>query len=251
MRVLRLGDSGQDVKRWQTFLCGHNPSSVIIANGKFDEYTKQETQTFQTARGLTADGEVGPKTLGTAMTLGFNPLKDESVDEGSPNWPPPPDFSPLVGNAAREAAIGKFAYKRRNDAGEIDILGNWESENIVKVTLPWNNKVTRFNKKAVKQLVDLWNAWAAAGLLDRVLTFDGGFVPRFVRGSTTNLSNHSWGTAFDINAEWNGLGKEPARKGKKGSVRELVQLANQYGFFWGGHFKKRPDGMHFEIAKLF
>jgi hypothetical protein len=37
-------------------------------------------------------------------------------------------------------------------------------------------------------------------------------------------------------------------------VRELVPLANKWGFWWGGHWgyngKGRYDGMHFEVAKL-
>jgi hypothetical protein len=37
--------------------------------------------------------------------------------------------------------------------------------------------------------------------------------------------------------------------GQKGCVRELVPIANEFGFYWGGHFS-RMDGMHFEIAKL-
>jgi hypothetical protein len=32
-------------------------------------------------------------------------------------------------------------------------------------------------------------------------------------------------------------------------VRELVEIANEWGFYWGGHFT-RKDGMHFEIAKI-
>jgi hypothetical protein len=70
-----------------------------------------------------------------------------------------------------------------------------------------------------------------------------------VRGSKTVLSNHAFGTAFDINVNWNRLGTIPALVGQKGSVRELVQIANNNGFYWGGHFT-RKDGMHFEIAKI-
>lgn len=36
--------------------------------------------------------------------------------------------------------------------------------------------------------------------------------------------------------------------GKQGCVRELVEIATEQGFYWGGHFKSRPDGMHFEVA---
>jgi hypothetical protein len=85
--------------------------------------------------------------------------------------------------------------------------------------------------------------------LHLILTFDGSYVARFVRGSTSVLSNHSFGTAFDINVTWNRLGVVPALVGQKGSVRELVGIANDNGFYWGGHFT-RLDGMHFEIAKL-
>jgi len=95
----------------------------------------------------------------------------------------------------------------------------------------------------------LWSDWENAGLLAHVLTWAGSFVPRFSRGSTSVLSNHSFGSAFDINVAWNQLGVEPALVGQKGSVRELVPIAHQNGFYWGGHFS-RGDGMHFEVAKI-
>jgi hypothetical protein len=63
------------------------------------------------------------------------------------------------------------------------------------------------------------------------------------------LSNHAFGSAFDINAGQNGLGRIPAAVGAYGSVRELVPIAHRFGFYWGGHFS-RADGMHFEVAKL-
>ena len=58
------------------------------------------------------------------------------------------------------------------------------------------------------------------------------------------------GTAFDINVAWNGLGVQPALLGQKGSVRELVEIAFEHGFIWGGWFTNRPDGMHFEAYKV-
>jgi intein/homing endonuclease len=61
--------------------------------------------------------------------------------------------------------------------------------------------------------------------------------------------SNSWGTAFDINVAQNGLNKVPALIGEKGCIRELVPIANECGFYWGGHFT-RKDGMHFEIAKI-
>ena len=63
------------------------------------------------------------------------------------------------------------------------------------------------------------------------------------------LSNHAWGTAFDINAALNPRGTVPVFRGQPGSVRELVPRANDLGFYWGGHFSRR-DGMHFEVARV-
>jgi hypothetical protein len=33
-------------------------------------------------------------------------------------------------------------------------------------------------------------------------------------------------------------------------VRELVPIANELGWYWGGHYRKRLDGMHFELVKV-
>jgi len=34
-------------------------------------------------------------------------------------------------------------------------------------------------------------------------------------------------------------GHRPALVGEKGSVRELVPITHQWGFWWGGHFISR------------
>lgn len=260
MRVLKLESKGPDVKRWQTFLIGQDLQPGA-ADGVFGKKTEQATSAFQAREGLTpVDGIVGNKTLGKAMTLGFVVVSDPDPSSAGPNFPPKPNFEPLTGLAARQALFGKFEFKSEpepDNPENIRILGDWEDRNIVRVAVPQlvgikgaNAAGTmRFHSKAQGQLLALWKAWDDAGLLDRVLTFDGAFVARFIRGSRTVLSNHCFGTAFDINCDLNRLGAEPALMGEKGCVRELVALANQNGFYWGGHFTRR-DGMHFEIAKL-
>lgn len=45
-------------------------------------------------------------------------------------------------------------------------------------------------------------------------------------------------------------GSRAALVGKRGSVRELVKIAATHGFYSGGFFRSRPDGMHFEAAKV-
>jgi len=179
------------------------------------------------------------------------------------DWPPKPAFAPLVSNDARVAIFGRFGYDAAPVAGNperVVIRGSWQTHNIVWVPIPQMAKRKLgeagaiggmlFHRLGVQQLLGMWAAWEEAGLLDRVLEFDGSFVPRFVRGSTETLSNHAFGTAFDINYAQNQLGHIPALAGSLGSVRELVPIANQFGFYWGGHYGGRPDGMHFELAKI-
>lgn len=80
-----------------------------------------------------------------------------------------------------------------------------------------------------------------AGALD-----DWGYCFRMVRGTTDKLSNHSSGTAIDLNATKHPLGKagtfDPAK------VPMLQALAKKYGLTWGGDYRGRKDEMHFEIA---
>jgi D-alanyl-D-alanine carboxypeptidase-like protein/putative peptidoglycan binding protein len=260
MRVLKEGIKGPDVKRWQNFLLGQG-FDPGLCDGQFNERTRDATIAFQSRFGLTADGIVGNATWGQAMVLGLPVLEDlPTGDQTGPDFPPKPDFPPLTSTAERQALFGRFKFEADPIPGNrenIRILGDWEAQNIVRVQIPQlagisgapSSGAVRFHRLAVAQLVSLWKAWEDAGLLSRVKTWGGSFVPRFIRGSDTVLSNHAFGTAFDINVAFNPLGAQPALVGRPGSVRELAPIANQHGFYWGGHFT-RLDGMHFEVAKL-
>ena len=76
---------------------------------------------------------------------------------------------------------------------------------------------------------------------------DWGYCYRMVRGSTDKLSNHSSGTALDLNATQHPLGKAGTFPPEK--VPMIKALAKKYGLTWGGSDNwKRKDEMHFEIA---
>lgn len=245
MRILESGLSGPDVLQWQAFLRAQN-FSAVAASGAFDEPTRSATIAFQQQQSLAPDGVVGLQTLSAALRLGLGV--------------PLPDFPALSSNAIRQKVFGTFAYESKPIPGNpenIVITGSWQRENIAAVVIPQLIGVTGapkdgriwFHKKAAAQLVALWSDWEKAGLLDRVESWGGAFVPRFVRGSRSVLSNHSFGSAFDINMAQNPLNGEPAALGQHGCVQELVPLAHRNGFYWGGHFSRR-DGMHFEVAVL-
>jgi len=260
MRALYLGVKSPEVKLWQLFLRGLSEESEIIVTGEFDDYTQQATIEFQASCGLTADGVVGPKTISEALKLGFAIVKDDSTITSGPNWPQRPTV-PSLTSAERAKLFGKFSFTpsplKFNPEG-IKITDDWAEKNITRVEvqalkdIPGSNKsgVVLVHRLISRQFNKLFDDWNNAGLSEKILTWGGMWVPRFIRGSRTTLSNHSWGTAFDINVQWNGLGVQPALKGEKGSVRDLVEIAYNNGFYWGGWFKSRPDGMHFEAFKI-
>jgi D-alanyl-D-alanine carboxypeptidase-like protein len=78
--------------------------------------------------------------------------------------------------------------------------------------------------------------------LKRDPTQTWGFAWRPIRGSLTVPTNHSSGTAIDINSAYNWLGRADG-----GDVPQwLVDRFNRYGFRWGGDYVSRPDPMHWE-----
>lgn len=168
----------------------------------------------------------------------------------------------------RTSTFGSFEFERVGDKEAISFCDDWQTKNIVKVQTPQLSHVGfpsfQFHKDAADRLVKLLQSWERAKLLHLILTCAGAFVPRYMGGKApkagepedaTKLSNHAWGTAFDINAAWNGLNRIPAILPAVGCVRELANIAEASGFYWGGHYKPdkkgntRQDGMHFEIGQ--
>src|SRR5262245_6662247 len=260
LRALRLGSQSDLVHAWQSFLLGQgfDPGGL---DGAFGDKTVAATKAFQREHGLSDDGVAGRETIMRAMQLGFELIEEPALDMSGSNFPPRPDFPPLLSTAARQSVFGRFdfvAEPKPDNRENIRILGTWERDNIISVPIPQLRAALgarapmgmRFHRLAAEQLKGLWADWERANLLNRVISYDGAFVPRFIRGSTSTLSNHAFGSAFDIDADENPLGARPRLVGQRGSTRELVPLANKWGFYWGGHFGSRPDGMHIEVAFL-
>jgi hypothetical protein len=74
---------------------------------------------------------------------------------------------------------------------------------------------------------------------------DWGYCFRMVRGSTDKLSNHSSGTAIDLNAPKHALGKVGTFPPEK--VPMIRALSAKYGLKWGGDYVNRKDEMHWEV----
>jgi len=255
LESIKLGSSGESVEAWQYFLLGLNVFQGAV-DGNFGPITVTATKAFQRkAAVLPVDGWVGTATYAAAFKLGFDPLEYGVVTEGdirNPAWPERPEGVAPLGINDKHRLFGRIQYKA-GAAGSVVITNGWETH-IQKVSIPTLAGVKGtagatsfpFHRRGVRQLAGLFSAWDLHGFTPLILSYAGSWAPRFIRGSTTYLSSHAWGTAFDINAAWNGMGSRPALAGDKGSVRELVELAVDHGFYWGGWFK-RKDGMHFEL----
>jgi hypothetical protein len=223
--------------------------------------------------GLNQTGKVDEPTFNALASKGLL-LLGASVFGSSTSlaWPPAPSAPSQPTAAMTSSIFGKFKFRHVPTASNperIEILEEWVEHNIMEVHIPQLDKclfaasrnhvrrergIIRCHRLAAPAFMKVFERWEEAGLMDRVLTCAGAFNARLKRGATSataaNLSNHSWGTAIDLNAWENPLGNVPMGLGARGCLRELVEIANGLGFYWGGHFSGRPDGMHFELAEL-
>ena len=99
------------------------------------------------------------------------------------------------------------------------------------------------NKDLVLPLTKAFKNLIATGNVKELKTWDGCFNIRKMRG-LTSMSLHSWGIAIDVNAAWNGLNKTPVLSAG------FVKCFTDAGFDWGGNFKSRVDGMHFQLKSI-
>jgi hypothetical protein len=80
----------------------------------------------------------------------------------------------------------------------------------------------------------------------RALGSGGMLCCRLVRGSQTQPSNHSWGTAIDLTV----CGKLDTRGDGKvfRGLLEAYPFFHRHGWYWGAGFRVE-DAMHFELAE--
>jgi hypothetical protein len=96
------------------------------------------------------------------------------------------------------------------------------------------------HEDAAGPLEAVLDALDARGELGLIRAFDGVYNPRLVRGSSSNLSSHAYGTSIDLNAAENPLGSAPTLAQKR-----LAEVFESHGWYWGDRFARR-DPMHFE-----
>jgi len=244
--IIKRGSTGDLVAMWQEFLLGEGYYQGQL-HATFDAATERATKSLEHTLKYEEDGIVDSQLWGHAFKRGYALLTTPY------EMPQIPDFHALnveQKNNLFGRIVAKPAPTLSNPEG-LTIVNNWQAENLTTLVIPQlaaNGGKVSVNKKMAAPMTALFAAWEDHGLISYIRSWGGCWCPRYVRRAPGVLSSHAWGTAFDINAKWNGLGRVPAPEGKIGSVIRLVEDANRFGFWWGGHWT-RPDGMHFELAK--
>lgn len=199
MKAITKGDKGKEVKKWQFFLYGQGFTDVR-ADGDFGDITLKASVQFQTQNGLTANGIVDNSTYLKAMQFGFQLIDDhrENTDENASGWPSPPNFRPLS-QSQLQSMFGRIEFEIKPDNSSIHITNGWEVSNLVIIEIPqikglppYHTNKMRVHKKVANQFRNLFDEWENAGLLSLILSYDGSYTPRLIRGSSTNLSNHAF-----------------------------------------------------------
>ena len=136
----------------------------------------------------------------------------------------------LSSSSEVKAMFGDFSYTNTGN-GSIKIDPNWTRDNLISVDVPQLEDVSgapariTLHRSISVQFQEALKKTEQAGVLSRILSFDGSWVARHMNWSNSRpLSRHSWGIAVDFNARWNGYGVKPPAAGSTGSVKELVDI---------------------------
>ena len=152
-------------------------------------------------------------------------------------------------------SFGQFYYRDLSGA-RIEVDPQWIAENIITINLPGLNKKVQVNKAAADNFVQAFNYikngtatinGKVVPLLSLIKTMDGTFVTRHVNwDSSRGLSNHSWGTAIDINANNHFGYVDPSQEPNDPNVILWEKAFKPAGFSWGNSY---GDSMHYEPLK--
>jgi len=147
-----------------------------------------------------------------------------------------------ITNAERDRIFGPLTYvaaPRTGDPEAIRITNDFPRK-VIRRVMPIIGAVD-IHEKVAEPLYRALKAIERDGHASKVESFEGSYVPRFVRGSTTNLSSHSYATSVDINARTN-----PRGGSATANQRIIAPYFEREGFFWGNNFTSIPDPHHFE-----
>ena len=154
----------------------------------------------------------------------------------------PGTYQQAIPVGAFSDAVGVFRYTPIG-GGRIAPDPAWVKAHIVTEVVPILGSVT-CNRYLMPQLKAALAEIVTSKLADKIHPgeYAGCYYPRFIAGST-QLSNHSFGLALDLNVPGN-------QRGTVGQMdRVVVAIFKKWGFAWGGDWAY-TDPMHFELARI-
>jgi D-alanyl-D-alanine carboxypeptidase-like protein/putative peptidoglycan binding protein len=197
---------------------------------------------WQARHGLDVDGILGPDTW---SAIRADLVAPDVLTPILPDAPPVPD--------GEEAILQTFGDPRPllDADGNIskENLADWERQILARGQLPFPVPLSGGGVKerfyAHRLLVGVFEATfrevSRLGLQGEIHTWGGIYNFRPIRGRR-RLSLHAFGAAIDLNPETNAL-HTPGDMSPR-----VVEVFAHFGFLWGGHFRSRPDPMHFQYA---
>lgn len=135
----------------------------------------------------------------------------------------------------------------------VHISEAWQQARLVQIEVMPGRHVT-VHRGAAPVFNEWFRRLRMYGLMQYIITVDGGFNGRFKRGldvpvSEAGLSRHARGIAIDFNAELNPRGQPALPIGVRGTLLPLVSAAYDLDIVWGGAWSGAScDPMHFEIG---
>ena len=136
------------------------------------------------------------------------------------------------------------SFEKRN-------LTVWKYPEDIREAIPVIGTALYCNKDLVEPLEKTFRELIKRGLHTEITENDQCFCIRFIRGSKTEMSTHSWAMAIDLNPSQNPLGhsrEECIEKGLTPFTEKFLQVWRDMGWKVGADFSRR-DLMHFEWTK--
>lgn len=242
---LSWGSQGGEVVQLQStlnskgFWCG-------AADGIFGPNTYQAVINFQKSAVLPADGIVGPNTR---AALGGTLASTPQVSRGGQS-----DFLKYPKLSKANGRFGQFRYRELWN-GQIEVDPVWTANNIITIRLPGLNRNVQVHRLAAEQFTKAFNYikngtavvnGRQVSLLGLVWTMDGTYVTRHVNWNPAKgLSNHSWGTAIDLNAS-NHFRYVNSWERSDPNMILWEKAFKPAGFNWGNSY---ADAMHYELLR--
>lgn len=225
---------------------GYDPGP---ADGKAGGKTTAAIKAFQVARGLAADGKVGPNTQ-AALFPDTVPARDDAL----------PTFPPAAGEAPRGAGNVPLWPRQRDCMTFYGGVGLHQTQLVLPfpMRLAWDKKIVVSRISIHEKVYD-----SAARAFDQIAAaydeaarkklgldlFGGSLNVRKMRGGSS-YSMHSWGIAIDFDPERNQLkwGRDRARLAQP-DAEEFWRIWEAEGWVSLGRAANR-DFMHVQAARL-